>query len=290
MNTSSDSPSVPPSTSSSQLDSKFLSRYVDTDALFVRPNVSVNQQPKSVAIPLVRFQQLEQEIRNAPANAGPYVELGQIYLNQERWADARRVLENGVHSCPEHEPLLVMREDLLLHQASLLVEQAKTAIAEKPSDENKYALEQAEINLANERIRVCKDRHGRHPEQTDILINWAIGLRQLARFDEAIELLSKAASDPEFRARASLQLGMCYQILNRPLDALGAFRKASLFRAPPPEAKIRKRALELAAELAEGLGLLDSLRFYLEQLQMDSDPVTAKALTERLRKLESQQL
>ncbi len=279
----------PANVSPSQVGSKLLSRFVDIDALFSRPN-NAPATSKKIPIPLERFQHLEQEIRNAPANSQPYIELGQIYLNQERWSDAKRVLENGVQLCPESEPLVLMREELLLHQASQLLQQAKTALAQELTDENKHALEQAEVNYANERIRVCRDRFDRHPEQKEILINWAIGLRQLARFDEAIALLVKAADEPDLRARASLQLGMCYQTLNRPLDALSAFRKASLFRAPPPEPKIRQRALELALDLAEELALIDSARFYAEQMLIDCDRVKQAQVKEKLRQLELRDL
>ncbi len=289
MNTAPEPTNPPSNVTPSQVGSKLLSRFVDIDALFSRPN-NAPTTSKQVPIPLERFQHLEQEIRNAPANSQPYIELGQIYLNQERWSDAKRVLENGVQLCPESEPLVLMREELLLHQASQLLQQAKTALAQELSEENKHGLEQAEVNYANERIRVCRDRFARHPEQKEILINWAIGLRQLGRFDEAIVLLVKAADEPDLRARASLQLGMCYQTLNRPLDALSAFRKASLFRAPPPEPKIRQRALELALDLAEELSLIDSARFYAEQMLIDCDRAKQTQVKEKLRQLESRDL
>jgi len=286
MTTARDSINPAPNTSPAQVGSKLLSRFADVDALFARPNLTA-EPSKRGSIPLERFQHLEQEIRNAPANSPPYLELGQIYINQERWSDAKRVLETGVQLCPECEPLVVLREELLLHQASELLHLAKTTLAQDPSETNKYGLEQAEINYANERIRVCRDRFGRHPEQKEILINWAIGLRQLARFDEAIELLNKAVAEPELRARASLQLGMCYQTLSRPLDALAAFRLASMFRAPRPEPKIRQRALELALELAEENSLIDSARFYAEQLLIGCDPAKRSQIKEKIRQLES---
>ena len=286
MNTAPDSTNPTSGASTSQVGSKLLSRFVEIDALFARPNIAQTSS-KQTPIPLERFQHLEQEIRNSPANSQPYVELGQIYLNQERWNDAKRVLETGFQLCPECEPLGLMREELLLHLASQSLQRAKTILAQEPSEENKYGLELAEVNYANERIRVCRDRFGRHPDQKEILINWAIGLRQLARFEEAVQLLIKAAEEPELRARASLQLGMCYQTLNRPLDALSAFRKASLFRAPPPEPKIRLRALELAMELAEELSLIDSARFYAEQMLIDCDRAKRSQIQEKLRKLES---
>ncbi len=289
MNTSPDSANPKSSVSPSQVGSKLLSRFVDVDSLFSRPAIAPASS-KKISIPLERFQHLEQEIRNASANSQPYVELGQIYINQERWGDAKRVLESGVQLCPECEPLVLMREELLLHQANQLLHLAKTAQAQDPSEENQYGLDQAEVNYANERIRVCRDRFGRHPEQKELLITWAIGLRQLARFDDAIELLVKAAEDPELRSRASLQMGMCYQTLGRPLDALSAFRKASMFRSPPAEPKIRQRALELAMDLAEEVSLIDSARFYAQQLLLDCDPAKQTQVKEQLRRLETLEL
>ncbi len=285
MNNAPDSTNPNSSVSPSQVGSKLLARFVDVDSLFSRPAITP-VSTKKISIPLERFQHLEQEIRNAPANSQPYVELGQIYINQERWADAKRVLETGVQLCPECDSLVLMREELILHQANQLLHQAKTTQAQDPSEENQYGLDQAEVNYANERIRVCRDRFGRHPEQKELLITWAIGLRQLARFDEAIELLVKAAEDPELRSRASLQLGMCYQTLGRSLDALAAFRKASLFRSPPPEPKIRQRALELAMDLAEEVSLIDSARFYAQQLLLDCDPAKLAHVKEQLHRLE----
>ncbi len=288
MNTARESSDPISPISPSQVGSQLLSRFVDIDALFIKQ--SSIPPSRQTPIPLERFQHLEQEIRNSPANSQPYVELGQIYLNQERWNDAKRVLESGVQMCPECEPLVLMREELLLHQANQLLVHAKTTLAQDHSDENKYALEQAEVNYANERIRICRDRYTRHPEQKELLINWAIGLRQLGRSEEAIELLTRAAQEPELRARASLQLGMCFQTLSRPLDALAALRKASMFRAPPPEPKIRQRALELALDLAEESSLIDSARFYAEQLLIDCDRAKQEHLKERLRRLESRDL
>jgi tetratricopeptide (TPR) repeat protein len=289
MNTAPESSNSISRVSPSQVGSELLSRFVDIDALFSKQN-TVQAASKPASIPLERFQHLEQEIRNSPANSEPYVELGQIYINQERWNDAKRVLDSGVQMCPECEPLVLMHEELMLHQANLLLSQAKTNLAQERSEEKKYALEQAEVNYANERIRICRERFSRHPEQKELLINWAIGLRQLGRFEEAIGLLAKAAEEPDLRARASLQLGMCYQTLNRPLEALASLRRASMFRSPSPEPKIRQRALELALDLAEEYSLIDSARFYAKQLLLDCDRAKQAELMERHRRLESMDL
>jgi tetratricopeptide (TPR) repeat protein len=239
--------------------------------LFVRNNSIPTAASKPAAIPLQRFQELEQAIRYAPANPAPYVELGRTYLEQERWQDAKRVLEAGVKYCSEHEPILILHEDLLVHLSAGALEEARKRQAQRPSEENRYAVEQAETDLANRRVSVCADRFARHPDQKELLVPWAVALRQLNRQEEAVAMLQEAAQEPELRARASLQLGMCLQSLDRPLEALAAFRKAALYRSPPPDSMIKTRALELAIAIAEEHQLIDSARFYTEQLLASLD-------------------
>ena len=280
--------SSPPSPS--EVGSKLLSKYADTDSLLVRHAPIDQGTSKPKAIPLRRSQELEQAIRNAPANAEPYVELGQIYVDQERWVDARRVLEAGIQFCPEHEPLLILHEDLTIHLSSKALEEARRLNAQRPSEENRYGLEQAETDLANRRVKVCSDRYARHPEQKEILIAWAVALRQLGRQEEAVGYLQEAAKDPSIRARASLQLGMCLQSLERPLEALAAFRKAALYRSPPPEPMVRTRALELAVAIAEEHHLIDSARFYTQQLLEYCEPSQKASLQESLERLRNTSL
>lgn len=273
------------SASPSEVGSKLLAKYSDTDSLFVRSNPLDPTESKPKAIPLQRSQELEQAIRNAPANAEPYVELGQIYVDQERWVDARRVLDAGVQYCPEHEPLMILHEDLSIHLSNMALEQARKLNAQRPSDENRYGVEQAETDLANRRVKVCADRYARHPDQKEILIAWAVALRQLSRQEEAVGLLQEASKEPNIRARASLQLGICLQSLDRPLEALAAFRKAALYRSPPPEPLVRTRALEMAIAIAEENHLIDSARYYTEQLLTCCEPSQKPALQSSLQRL-----
>ena len=258
----SDDGRIGPSKAGSQL----LAKFSHTEALFAKSDWAPVTFSKA-EIPLVRFQQLEQQIRNAPAVGAPYEELAQIYIQSERWADARRVLDSGIRNCPEYDPIVQLYEDLLLNQANQFLEQAKKKFAEDPNDQSRFDQEQAEINLLNERIKVCRDRYGRNPDQKDLLIIWGIALRQSKRFEEAIEKLKEACSDLNLRARASLQIAMCYQVLDHPLEALSYFRRAALFRSPPPDPKVAAMALEFAARLAEEIGLIDSAVYYLKRLQ-----------------------
>jgi tetratricopeptide (TPR) repeat protein len=270
--------------SSSNLGNKLLSRYSDTDSLFAKP-APLPATTRTTSIPLQRSQELEQAIKHSPAVVEPYIELAQIYLQQERWVDARRILEAGRQNCPENETVLLLHEDLMLTLSTQLLENAKKELAQRPCDDTRYAREQAEINLINERIRVCRERYHRNPDQKDILITWAIALRQQQKYDEAIALLTQATKDLSLRARASLQMGMCHQALERPLDALSSFRRAALFRSPPPDPKVASVALELAAALAEENGLIDSSIYYLENLVKLVNKDEKQAILDKIERL-----
>jgi len=74
---------IDPAASPSQVGSKSLARFANTDSLFVRPDPNADVVKSGPMIQLERFQQLEQEIRHSSAVPEPYVELAQIYLQRE---------------------------------------------------------------------------------------------------------------------------------------------------------------------------------------------------------------
>lgn len=252
-----------------------LSRLLSVDELLIRPTTEQIEEAYSAdensgrslqRISLERFQELEQCIRNSPADPAPYEELAQIYIQQNRWKDARRVLDQGVSHNPQYEPLLMLREETMLQGSRQELDTARRVHRQQRTVENEQYLTRCELDLANLRYAVCEARIARHPGQLELNIPCAIALRQLGRMEEAISKLRAAQSSPALRARASLQLGMCYQQTGRVLEALEAYRRASLFRAPPPPIEVRQRALQLAAELAEEHGLIHAARQYLQAL------------------------
>jgi tetratricopeptide (TPR) repeat protein len=272
---------------------QILSRFLAVDELLIRPGadqiqdpfVNADDQPKSpVRISLARHQELEQCLRNSPADPAPYLELAEIYSSQQRWKDVRRILDQGVNHNPDNESMRFMREEILMQCSREQLDLAKKELRSRRTEENELEVERCETDLANTRVAVCEARYKRHPDQSDLLIPWAIALRQLRRMDEAIEQLRKAQQVPELRSRASLQLGMCYQQTGGVLDALAAYRCAALFRAPTPPDDLKQRALELAYELAEQNQLYDSAVRYLELL-LAEQPKNRDFLENRMKAL-----
>lgn len=262
--------------SSTEAGQKALSQFTTVDELLIRPSADqsdlVGQETKQAPrISLERFQELEQCIRNSPADPEPYEELANIYYSQQRWKDARRVLDQGVAHNPNYEPMMVLREEAMLQSSKQELEYAQKQLRNSKSPENEQYLQRCELDIANLRLAVCEARLARHPEQKDLYVSCGIALRQLGRIDEAIVRLEKASNDPAMRARACLQLGFCYQQLGKVVEALGAFRKAAFYRAPPPTPEIKQRALEIAAELSEEAGLIQSAILY-NQLLLEISP------------------
>ncbi len=175
-----------------------LARYQAVDGLLLRPKLGnidaaldVNCGTTGRRITLLAHQELEQLIRNSPADPMPYLQLARIYHGQQRWKDTLRVLDAGVQYNPEYEPLVLLREDLILQAAEQTAEDARLLHSNDPSKETKLQLERCETNLANERVQFCRTRFKRHPDQRELLIIWAGALKDLGRSEEAIPLWSK---------------------------------------------------------------------------------------------------
>ena len=258
-----------------------LSRYQAVDGLLLRPRLGsihealdVNGGTTERKITLLAHQELEQLIRNSPADPVPYLQLARIYQSQHRWKDTLRVLDAGVQHNPDFESLVLLREDLILQAAEQTADDARQAHANDPSKDSQLHWDRCKSNLANERLQFCSSRLKRHPEQHELLVIWAGALKDLNRSAEAIPLLEKAAQHPSLRARASYEMGLCQQQLGRPLEALSAFRKSALFRAPPADPRLRAQALMRAFELSDRLGMVDAAIRYAEILIHDQVPQT----------------
>lgn len=217
-------------------------------------------------IRLEHFQELEQTLRNNPVMADPYLELSRIYLLQERWLDAKRVLDRAAELFSSNESILTLREDAQVARSLQLLSYAEAEYSGGPTPLTEKELVRARLDLNAMRERVCRQRLTRHPEQLALTIPLAEALDGLDRSEEAIDYLVKASRDPELRAAASLKLGEIYGKAGHVCEALSAFRRAALFRLPMPNQAIRVAALTQAAELAMKHHLLDAATRYASLL------------------------
>ncbi len=239
-------------------------------------------------VTLQRYQELEQHLRNAPADVEAYLELTRIYSDQGRPFDAKRVLDKAMEHLSDDPRIVYEWEEMQVARSRQLLENAEEVLKQEKSQTNRENRERCAIDLANTRIQVCSARMARDPSQNELVLPLAASLRQLGRQQEAIEVLRKAKDIPELRARVCLQLGMALMQIEMPLEALAAFRQAALYRAPPSPEKIKDKALELAAEVAEKYGFLASAQRYV-RLRLESHP-NDQALMGQLERLMNKEL
>lgn len=222
---------------------------------------------KASPIRLERFQELEQTLRNNPVMSDPYMELARIYLHQERWLDAKRVLDVAAELFAHDEAVLHLREEAQLARSLQLLSYAEADYKRHGNELTEKELHRSRLDLNAVREKVCRARLIRHPEQLELTIPLAEALEGLDRSEEAIDYLQKAALDPDLRAAASLKLGNILEKAGRATDALSAYRRAALFRMPPPSEQVKIAALGHAAALALSHRMLDSAARYVSMLR-----------------------
>jgi tetratricopeptide (TPR) repeat protein len=251
--------------------------------LIIRPTAEDQSEAKVNAAPpvsLERYQELERTIRDIPLYVDPYFELADIYTKAKRWADARRVLEIAVTRFPEDQQAAFLYEESQLSRSSELAAKAEAEHRSEPTQLTLDALQRCQLELNVLREKVYRARLNRNPQQIELLIPLADALDRLDQHDEAIRSLKQASDQPSLRAEASLQLGKMLERAQRVPEALSAYRRAALFRVPPPSQETKYAALFAAADLALRSGMIDSGRRYLEML-LELSPHNA-ALKQRL--------
>lgn len=239
---------------------------VDQDR-WTEAQASADGSPGMKAIRLERFQELEQIIRNNPVQPEPYVELARIYLHQEKWIDAKRILDRAAEQFSSNEDVLFLREEAQLARSLHLLACAEAEYRRVSNEVSEVELHRAKMDLNAMREKVCRARLVRHPEHLELTIPLADALEGLDRSEEAIDYLRSAAQDPDLRAQANLKLGEIFERMSRVTDALSAYRRAALFRVPQPPPAIRLTALTKAAELSLQHRLLDSAARYVAMLR-----------------------
>lgn len=239
-------------------------------------------------VSLERFQTLERVIRENPLHADPYLELAKIYLKDSRWNDARRVLDAAVARFSDNEQVSYLREEAMIARSLELFSLAEAEYAAEPTSLTSENLDRSRVELNVLRQNVCQSRLERHPEQVELNIPLATALENLGKRDEAIRALQVAIAYPQLRAEAALQLGFLYERARRIPQALSAFRRAAMFRVPPPSADVKLKALAAAADLAQRSNMIDSARRYVTML-LELAPTNA-ALKTRMNELNNRDL
>jgi tetratricopeptide (TPR) repeat protein len=200
-------------------------------------------------------QQLQRKIRNEPDKMAHYLELAQLYLNDDRFAEAEKLLAKAYElSNGDHD----VREKWEDSQIRAL--RQKIVHAKDPETKKKLQAE----HLRKE-LQFYKARVERYPN--NLLFKYELGYRHMKarQYADAIRELQTAKNDPRRRGMCMFVLGQCFQQI-RQFPLAKQHYEAAVQEIPDHDSENKKKALYLLGYLTLKLGDLDAAEKHLSAL------------------------
>lgn len=232
---------------------------------------------------LTRRQELERAIRNFPEVEENYLELADVYLEQNRSFEAERTLMKAINISGDFR-VLEKLEDVNMLRAQEKVDIARQRAAEEKSDEARQLVEQLLDEKRRLEMEVYRSRCERYPNDKELKFQLGRRMKEMGKFRDSVDWLQAGLELPERQAEASLEIGECLQRFKLFPKALQCYRQAVQLAATSDKLNdCRKRALYRAGVLAESMQLTDSAKQYFEELlKLDSSYMDAKSRLDSL--------
>lgn len=182
--------------------------------------------------------------------------LAEILARGERWAEAQKLLEEGVPLDDNAGDLRDRIGDLKLKELDLEIGKLEKRVAAESNPNLKDDLELLRADRAKQELADFRRRAAERP--TDLALQYQLGraLADAGEIDEALGAFQKSVKDPKTRVDSLLKLGACFQ-------------KKGL---PDLAEKQLKTALEESSAASErGKSILYNLGLIAEQAGRKSD-------------------
>jgi tetratricopeptide (TPR) repeat protein len=201
-----------------------------------------------------------------PANVENYFRLAELYLHDQRFDDAQKLLDranqaSGGGNLQVRERL----EDLQLRRAAHQTAQAQKNFDHDGSPEAKTLLDRARVLQNQVELEVYATRVDREPGNARMHFELAMRLKKAGKIKQAITSFQTARTDPKRKALVLVELGECFQKIEQYKLALSHYEQA-LEACDPADEETRKLGLYRAGVLATGLRELDRAERHLAEL------------------------
>lgn len=220
-------------------------------------------------------QRLQQKIQAEPKNIATYLELSQLYINDERYKECEELLAQAFEMSDGDPDIREKWEDAQLRRL-----RQKLAAAKDPVVKKKLQQEYFEKDM-----EACKARVERFP--SNLAFKFELGYRYMLtkRYAEAIRELQVAKNDPRKKGLSLLVLGQCFEHIKQYRLGMSHY-EAAIQEIPDREADNKKRALYRAGRLAMGLKDLETAEKHLTTLAgLDFTYKDVSALLDKIAKL-----
>lgn len=200
-------------------------------------------------------QKILQKIKDAPKELASYIELSQIYLNEERFKECEELLATAFEISDGDPDIREKWEDAQLRHL-----RQRMGATKDPEKKKKLQAEYFEKDMEAYRNRV-----ERYP--ANLTFKYELGYRYMLtkRYSEAIRELQIAKNDPRKKGVCMLVLGRCFERINQYRLAMSHY-EAAIQDIPDRDADNKKSAFYCAGRLAMRLGDLETAEKQLSTL------------------------
>jgi tetratricopeptide (TPR) repeat protein len=228
---------------------------------------------------------LKQRIQRNPKDLSGYDELGNLYLNTDRYAEAEEVFKQKLVASNNDPTVEEEIEDVQLRALrSKMVDGGKKArLSGNEADRKEY--ERLRMTVIEKELLVYRNRCERYPN--NLIFHYELAQRFQWKGDlgEAIKEYQVAKADPRKRGKCLINLGECFRAIKQYHLAMNHFEQA-VQEIPDRDQDEKKLAYYRAGKLAMGLGNLEKAEKYLTTLaSMDYTYRDTSELLERLHRM-----
>lgn len=247
--------------------------------------------PQRREIQLTPVQRLERAISLEPTLVENYLELAEIYISEQKFADAHRVIQRGQQAAPGALDLVEKAAQLEIRQCKHQLRIAEKRAAKEDTPAARELVDQLKQNLLRIELQAAHAQADRYPEDLQAKFTLAMALKRLGNYRQAADQFQAAREHPDQQVVATLELGECLQHLKQYVKALHCYQRAAekADRAASDRedsADWQKLALYRAGVLAMGLKDWPVATSTLEQLvQLDAGYRDAAARLDKVRSM-----
>jgi hypothetical protein len=228
---------------------------------------------------LERRQELEHKLKSNPTDLDGFLELAQIYRDEDRPLEAKRLLKQASEVFPEDETVQFQLEEATLARSLQQFRQVSELATRLRTPEAHRELERSRHDWACRRIEVCRSRLERDPSQLGLRLTMAEAKYDAELFEDAFADAGRLVEMDEYAPQAYFLRARCLLAMGKEMPAMKELRAVALRRAVPPPPKLRLTCLKMLTELADKLNFAESGKLYREYLRHAEQAVAAATST-----------
>ena len=207
----------------------------------------VSKTESGASVEMTHEQFLEQKIRQHPRDPEPYLELGEIYTQNENFEKAVDILTRAYSSCGDVSGIRDRLEDV-----EIRLMRQKLVKVEKKDGRASDAWKQLRHELNLKELEIWKNRCERYPNNLSFKYDLGLRFQMQKLYQEAIQQFQQAKKEPRRHGICCLALGQCFQEIKQYRLALSNYEEA-IEVIPDRDADNKKKAYYLAGKLSLAL-------------------------------------